>query len=108
MANKKENPETEVKEVPEVPTPKKVAPAKEAGYIAFADFVLGDVEYKQGERVILPAGWYPDPSFDEFRQVEKRKGEAIGLAFYKEGEIIDKQTKERQILREILPLAKAA
>lgn len=73
-------------------------------YVAVGPFELEGEQYEEGDTVVLPAKYRPDPAFDEFRSGAKRRGGQQGMSFSYEGELIEKGKPERQVYRVILPV----
>ena len=72
--------------------------------IVFAEFEFEGKHYKAGDVFVIPSGVAFDEAFTEFRNLDRKEGAKAGLAFSKPGEIIDKETKERDVKRFILPV----
>lgn len=82
---------------------------KPQGLIAYADFSLKGMDFKEGEVVKMPAGYERDKSFDEQRGVK-----AKGVSFVYEGapirigrEANGKEIFEKTYQRVTLPLEEA-
>lgn len=79
-------------------------PKKAAVYIALKDFELDGETYKAGDEIALPPAYKRDPAFETMRGKTKRPAEVPGIAFVKDGPVIDKKTGERNSFRMILPV----
>ena len=84
--------------------PTKAPVRKVTVYIALAPFEQDGEKYKAGDEVVLP-GWVRDLQYDEYRK-ETHIGDSApaGMTFVKEGPIVDKVTKERNVYRVTLPV----
>lgn len=73
--------------------------------IAYAPFEFHGKQYKIGD-VFIPGDLVRDAAFDEFRQVEKRRGELMGMSFC---ETFPPRMKgdDPEVKRYILPLKEA-
>jgi len=81
--------------------------------VAFADF---DIEvnyvtksYKAGDVFTLPEGWKRDENFEEFRNMDRKRGVATGIPFSVPVPILDEKNKVKywDSRRVVLPLTEA-
>lgn len=84
--------------------PKQSEP-EEGKLVVYAPFEFRGKQYKVGD-VFDPTNLNRDTSFDDFRQIKKRRGETLGIAFY---EILPPRMKgdDPEVKRHILPLKEA-
>lgn len=77
---------------------------------AYADFKIGDMEVKAGEKFTPPHGWQRAPQMDELLSASKiKQGAQVGIAFSYQGEVINPGEKnpdlrERRQHTAVLPL----
>ena len=71
---------------------------------AFAPFEFGGKQYAEGDAFPLPSGLIYDETYSVFRNVDRKRGAAPGMAFSIPGEIIDKATGERDVKVTVLPV----
>jgi len=74
-------------------------------YTVYAEFETNGKVYKKGDSFSPPNDYQLDKAYMEFRASAISKGNAArGTAFVYEGEVINKETKERAVKQEILPI----